>query len=55
MECIFLPMRDMINEYVKQKEDLKQKQLDKKNYMKNKIVKFFKKDDNYLEKFKIAK
>lgn len=55
-ECAFLPIRDSINEYLNDREIRLQKELDKKNYMKNKIIKFFKKDDeNYLEKFKIAK
>ncbi len=55
VECAFLPMRDKINQFIKDKQDLKQKQNDRKNYIKNKVVKFFKKDDNNLEKFKIAK
>lgn len=55
-ECAFLPIRENINEYLNDREIRLQKELDKKNYMKNKIIKFFKKDDeNYLEKFKIAK
>mgnify|MGYP004510043123 CR=1 FL=1 len=55
-ECAFLPMRDIINSYIKARQDAKQKEIDKRNYMKNKIIRFFKKDEpNSLEKFKIAK
>lgn len=66
-ECAFLPMRESINQYLTDREIRIQKELDKRNYMKNKIIKFFKKDiyededddeddeANYLKKFKIAK
>lgn len=56
VEYAFLPMRDMVNSYIKSKQEAKQREIDKKNYMKNKIISFFKKDgDGKVEKFKIAK
>lgn len=56
VEYAFLPMRDMINSYIKSKQEANQRKIDKKNYMKNKIVKFFmKNEEDKLEKFKIAK
>lgn len=67
VECAFLPIRERINEYLLDREVRMTEENEKKNYMRDKIVKFFKKDnshntmplekedENYLQKFKIAK
>lgn len=66
IECAFLPIRDRLNEYILDRDVRITEENEKKNYMKDKIVKFFKKESNeikrplddesdYLQKFKIVK
>ena len=50
MECAFLPIRERLNEYILDREVRLAEESEKKNYMKDKIIKFFKKDNSEIRK-----